>query len=136
MNTQERTHMATNYNDYFKKNNPEPSNNNQGGGNFTPPEIPSFLNKPIIWIIGALILLAVFAKPFVVINQGEVGILSTTGKFDNTPLKAGMHFYIPIIQKVYVVDTRVHIINYKRNAEIGSMNDSSGSIKLYPLSMY
>ncbi|NPA55053.1 MAG: prohibitin family protein, partial [Epsilonproteobacteria bacterium] len=66
------------------------------------------------------------------INQGEVGILSTTGKFDDKPLGAGIHFYIPIIQKVYVVDTRVHIINYKRNAEIGSMNDSTGSIKLYP----
>jgi len=122
--------MATNYNDYFKKNNQ--SNDNNMGGGFTPPELPNFMNKPIVWIIVALLILLVFAKPFVVINQGEVGILSTTGKFDDKPLGAGMHFYIPIIQKVYVVDTRVHIINYKRNAEIGSMNDSTGSIKLYP----
>ena len=122
--------MATNYNDYFKKNNQEPNNNM--GENFTPPELPSFMNKPIVWIIAILLILGIFAKPFVVINQGEVGILSTTGKFDDKPLGAGMHFYIPIIQKVYVVDTRVHIINYKRNAEIGSMNDSTGSMKLYP----
>ena len=125
--------MATNYNDYFKKNNPQHNNSNNGGnGNFTPPELPNFLNKPSVWIIGILIILAVFAKPFVIINQGEVGILSTTGKFDKKPLGAGMHFYIPIIQKVYIVDTRVHIINYKRNAEVGSVNDSTGSIKLYP----
>jgi len=123
--------MATNYNDYFKKNN-TPNDNTPNGGNFTPPEMPNFMNKPITWIIAAVIILLIFAKPFVVINQGEVGILSTTGKFDDKPLGAGMHFYIPIIQKVYVVDTRVHIINYKRNAEIGSMNDSTGSIKLYP----
>lgn len=122
--------MATNYNDYFKKNSN--NSNNSGGGNFTPPEVPNFLNKPIVWIIGILIILGIFAKPFVVINQGEVGILSTTGKFDDKPLGAGMHFYIPILQKVYIVDTRVHIINYKRNAEVGSMNDESGSIKLYP----
>ena len=122
--------MATNYNDYFKKNNN--SNNSNNGGNFTPPEVPNFLNKPIVWIIGILIILGIFAKPFVVINQGEVGILSTTGKFDEKPLGAGMHFYIPILQKVYIVDTRVHIINYKRNAEVGSMNDETGSIKLYP----
>ena len=121
--------MATNYNDYFKKNN---NDSNNSGNNFTPPEVPQFLNKPIVWIIAILIVLGIFAKPFVVINQGEVGILSTTGKFDEKPLGAGMHFYIPIIQKVYVVDTRVHIINYKRNAEVGSMNDSTGSIKLYP----
>jgi len=122
--------MATNYNDYFKKNNPQ--NNPQQNGNFTPPELPSFLNNPFVWVIGAIVVLFIFAKPFVVINQGEVGILSTTGKFDPKPLGAGMHFYIPIVQKVYVVDTRVHIINYKRNAEIGSMNDATGSIKLYP----
>jgi regulator of protease activity HflC (stomatin/prohibitin superfamily) len=122
--------MATNYNDYFKKNNPQ--NEPPMGDNFTPPQMPNFLNKPIVWIIGIILLLGVFAKPFVIINQGEVGILSTTGKFDDKPLQAGIHFYIPIIQKVYVVDTRVHIINYKRNAEVGSMNDESGSIKLYP----
>jgi regulator of protease activity HflC (stomatin/prohibitin superfamily) len=99
--------MATNYNDYFKKNNPQ--NEPPMGGDFTPPQMPNFLNKPIVWIIGIILLLGVFAKPFVIINQGEVGILSTTGKFDDKPLQAGMHFYIPIIQKVYVVDTRVHI---------------------------
>ena len=119
--------MASNYNDYFKKNN---SNNTPP--NITPPQLPDFLNKPITWIIGALIILFIFAKPFVVINQGEVGILSTTGKFDPKPLGAGIHFYIPIIQKVYVVDTRMHIINYKRMAEVGSMEDSRGGIKLYP----
>jgi len=122
--------MATNYNDYFKKNNQNNQNDDQN--NFTPPEMPSFLNKPIVWIIGIILIFGIFAKPFVIINQGEVGILSTTGKFDPQPLQAGMHFYIPILQKVYVVDTRVHIINYKRNAEVGSMNDESGSMKLYP----
>jgi regulator of protease activity HflC (stomatin/prohibitin superfamily) len=125
--------MATNYNDYFKKNNDNNNNsNNSGGNNFTPPELPNFLNKPIVWIIGILIILAIFAKPFVVINQGEVGILSTTGKFDPEPLGAGMHFYIPILQKVYVVDTKMHIINYKNIAEVGSMEDTRGGIKLYP----
>ncbi len=123
--------MATNYNDYFKKNN-DNNSNNSGGNNFTPPELPNFLNKPIVWIIGILIILAIFAKPFVVINQGEVGILSTTGKFDPKPLGAGMHFYIPILQKVYVVDTKMHIINYKQMAEAGSMEDTRGGIKLYP----
>ena len=123
--------MATNYNDYFKKNNTQ-NNDSNNQGNFTPPEMPNFLNKPIVWIIGIFLIFGIFAKPFVIINQGEVGILSTTGKYDSQPLQAGMHFYIPIIQKVYVVDTKIHIINYKRNAEAGSMNDTRGGIKLYP----
>ena len=127
--------MATNYNDYFKKNNSQNNNNNLNGNgqpSFTPPEIPNFINKPIVWIIAIILLFGIFAKPFVIINQGEVGTLSTTGKYDPQPLQAGMHFYIPIVQKVYIVDTKIHIINYKRNAEAGSMNDTRGGIKLYP----
>jgi regulator of protease activity HflC (stomatin/prohibitin superfamily) len=124
--------MATNYNDYFKKNNSSNNNEPPMGGNITPPQVPDFLNKPITWILGAILILFIFAKPFVIINQGEVGILSTTGKFSPKPLGAGIHFYIPFIQKIYIVDTRVHIINYKRNAEVGSVGDATGSIKLYP----
>jgi len=125
--------MATDYNDYFKRNsNSNGNNNNGGGGDYTPPQLPQFFNRPSVWIAIIVLFLAIFAKPFVIINQGEVGILSTTGKFDPKPLGAGIHFYIPIIQKVYIVDTRVHIINYKKSAELGSMGDVTGSIKLYP----
>jgi len=71
-------------------------------------------------------------KPWVVINSGEVGILATTGKFEQKPLMPGLHFFWPIIQKVYVVDTKVHMINYKKNAELGTMPDRYGTIKVYP----
>ena len=66
------------------------------------------------------------------INEGEVGILSTTGKFSPTPLKPGLHFYVPIIQKVILVDTKVHMISYKRNPEVGTMPDRYGTIRIYP----
>jgi len=71
-------------------------------------------------------------KPWVIINEGEVGILSTTGKFSERPLKPGLHFYFPLVQKVIVVDTKVHMISYKRNPEIGTMPDRYGTIRLYP----
>ncbi len=54
----------------------------------------------------------VIAKPFVVINSGEVGIIATAGKYEKDPLRPGLHFFIPFFQQVMVVDTKVRSINY------------------------
>ena len=79
-------------------------------------------------IVAALL---VFFKPFVVINSGEVGILTTAGKFNPTPLQPGIHFFIPGIQDVIVVDTRVRIVNYKSNAGEGDF-DRRGGVLIKP----
>ncbi|MEO1942167.1 MAG: SPFH domain-containing protein [Campylobacterales bacterium] len=102
------------------------------GGEFQPPKFFQQKSGGLLIFIGILIALGLIFKPFVVINEGEVGILSTTGKFSNTPLQAGMHFYIPVIQRVIIVDTKVHMINYKGKMEAGSMSDRYGTIKIYP----
>jgi regulator of protease activity HflC (stomatin/prohibitin superfamily) len=60
----------------------------------------------------ALIALLVIAKPFVVINSGEVGIKATAGEYEKDPLRPGLHFFIPFLQQVMVVDTKVRSINY------------------------
>jgi len=111
-------------NDYFNNSggNKKSSNNNSGnkqnrdwgnGPNFDP----SFLNDLggkvyILYAIVVFILLMIVAKPFAVINAGEVGIKVTTGKYDPIPLNPGFHFYIPFVQKIIIVDTKVRIINY------------------------
>jgi regulator of protease activity HflC (stomatin/prohibitin superfamily) len=51
-------------------------------------------------------------KPFTIINSGEVGIKVNTGKFEPEPLKAGLHFFIPVIQKIIPVNTRIRLITY------------------------
>ncbi|WP_456488266.1 SPFH domain-containing protein [Caminibacter pacificus] len=108
-----------------------------GQNKFEPPkfEPPKFIKNggSTGLIIGAVLLLFIFLfKPWVIINEGEVGILSTTGKFSQKPLLPGLHFYVPVVQKVIVVDTKVHMISYKRNPEIGTMPDRYGTIKVYP----
>jgi regulator of protease activity HflC (stomatin/prohibitin superfamily) len=103
-----------------------------GGGEFKPPSFMQGKSGAILLIVGILVVLGIIFKPFVVINEGEVGILSTTGKFSPEPLQPGIHFYIPVIQRVIIVDTKVHMINYKRKAEMGSMGDRYGTIKVYP----
>jgi len=111
-------------NDYFKKKQP-----NSGGNNKTPN------NRPIqgggnggggvqapSWLFGILAIVAalIFFKPFTIINSGEVGIKVKTGKFDETPLRAGLHFYIPVIQNIITVNTRMRQVIYSN--EVNTLN--------------
>lgn len=66
---------------------------------------------PII-ILFIVIFIFVFS-PFKTIESGNVGIKITLGKFDNEELMPGLHFKIPIIQDIKIVDVKVHTINYK-----------------------
>jgi regulator of protease activity HflC (stomatin/prohibitin superfamily) len=136
--------MPADLNDYFKnrgggdKKPPRGANNNGGGGGRKPPEPPEFLknfgkNTGWFYLLIALVALLVIAKPFTIINSGEVGIKSTAGKFETEPLTPGFHLFIPFLQQIRVVDTKVRSINYTSNAghnmanirESGVMNAST-----------
>jgi regulator of protease activity HflC (stomatin/prohibitin superfamily) len=103
-------------NDYFNKKGGGKKSSN--GGNNQPPEPPEFIknigNKS--WLIYLFLIIFgffFFTKPFIVINEGERGILVTTGKYEPHALEPGLHFLMPVLQKVIIVDTKVRIINYK-----------------------
>ncbi len=128
--------MAADMNDYFNKKR---SQNNFGGGNNganggNTPNMPNMnfnfggAKAGVVYAIVALLLLLVVAKPFVIIEEGERGILSTNGKYSDQALLPGLHFIIPLIQKVYTVDTRVRIINYASRLEAGSSIEREGII--------
>jgi regulator of protease activity HflC (stomatin/prohibitin superfamily) len=120
--------MPADMNDYFKKK--QPNNNNNSGDGSKPP----YMRQPSggdnngkrqtpSWIFILLIIIAavVFFKPFTIINSGEVGIKVRTGKFEEKPLGAGLHFYIPILERIIPVNTRVRLITYSdtHNSAIG-----------------
>jgi len=115
--------MPADMNDYFKKKKATPNNNqgsndnrnNRGGGNFENPL--SNMGKGASWILIALAIafMVFILKPFTIINSGEVGIKVTTGKFEQTPLSAGLHFYIPVFQKIIPVNTRIRLITYSND---------------------
>ena len=110
--------MPADLNDYFNKKN---SDKKGGNSNF---KIPNFggIGKfsGVLYVIIALIALLVIARPFVTIQSGEVGIKSNLGKYDPTPLGAGLHFFVPFIQDVFVVDTRTRIINYTSSEDMSA----------------
>ncbi len=127
-------------NDYFKNRQKQNggsnnSNNNNNNGDYQPPfETPDFMknlgNKGgLFYAIIIVVILLAMAKPFVIINSGQVGIKVTTGKYQSTPLEPGFHLYIPVIQKVITVDTKVRLINYKAN---NSLTKFDSGIKINP----
>jgi regulator of protease activity HflC (stomatin/prohibitin superfamily) len=135
--------MPADINDYFKKrqnnNNkkdePPRGGGNGGGGNQPPIEPPQFMKDfgkraGLIYTLVIIGLMLFISKPFIVINSGEVGIKVTAGKYDPIPLEPGFHFYMPFVQKVMVVDTKVRIINYKTIEDVGLGNNDG--IKVNP----
>jgi regulator of protease activity HflC (stomatin/prohibitin superfamily) len=109
--------MPADMNDYFKKKRPNPNNNNTGSNNnFETPLNNMPKGFPLWLIVIGIIAFALFAfKPFTIINSGEVGIKVTTGKFEQKPLGAGLHFYIPVFQKIIPVNTRIRLITYSND---------------------
>jgi regulator of protease activity HflC (stomatin/prohibitin superfamily) len=116
-------------NDYFKKQRAKsgggdsggPGGSGGGGGNgprppgMNPPEfMKNFGSGKSNWLIGivAVVVLLVMARPFAIINSGEVGILVTLGKYEEAPLQPGFHVVIPFVQKVIIQDTRMRVLNY------------------------
>ncbi|WP_300364933.1 SPFH domain-containing protein [Hydrogenimonas sp.] len=121
--------MPADMNDYFNKQRGE-------GGENRPPKPPQFIQDfskkaTVLYVLIIVAALLIFFKPFVVINSGEVGILKTAGKFNPDPLQPGLHLFIPAIQDVIVVDTRVRIVNYKTTAGEGDF-DRRGGVLIKP----
>lgn len=121
--------MPADLNDYFNKKSGNSGGGSGGGGNpnsgqnrpkFQAPKLPSGGKfAPLAYIVIIIVAILAITQPFVVINSGEVGIKSTAGKYEASPMQPGLHFFVPFIQKVIVVDTRVRLINYTSGEDLG-----------------
>jgi regulator of protease activity HflC (stomatin/prohibitin superfamily) len=118
--------MPADMNDYFKKRKPSNQESNNNGGNsnnnggFENPfggmgNGGSSKGLNVLIIIALIAVAVIFFKPFTIINSGEVGIKVVTGKFQNRPLEPGLHFYIPVFEKIIPVNVRVRMITYSNN---------------------
>jgi len=121
--------MPADMNDYFKKKRPNATSGNSGdtnqGGNFSMNNPLNGAGKGMSWLIiaGAVVFAVIAFKPFTIINSGEVGIKVRTGKFNETPLYAGLHFFIPVFEKIIPVNTRIRLITYS-DTETSTIGDT------------
>ena len=125
--------MPADLKDYFKKDRRDDRDDyDDDGGDM------DFFNNfgkkaGLLYILIFLVAILIIVKPFVVIQSGEVGIKVTAGKYEPTPLGPGFHVYIPFIQDIIIVDTKVRVINYT-SGEDGAITPSmrNGGIKYKP----
>ncbi len=125
--------MAVDMNDYFNKKNG--GGDKKPGGEFVPPKMPDFMSggkMNIVYIVIAAVLALALFRPFIIINSGETGILVTLGKYDKQPLYPGFHMFLPLMQKVIVVDTKVRIVNYTVD-DAATAIDKRGVAKMAPI---
>jgi regulator of protease activity HflC (stomatin/prohibitin superfamily) len=121
--------MPADMNDYFKKNS---------GNAPRPPGTPDFIKNfgggksIVIYVAIAIVVLLFLARPFVIVNSGEVGILATLGKYQDEPLNPGFHLIAPFVQKVIIQDTRMRVVNYSATEKIA---DSRGINERPPISV-
>lgn len=128
--------MPADLNDYFNKKNNNSNNDKNGGFNIKKPNLPNGFKFNIYsYVIIAIIAILIIAKPFVIVNSGEVGIKATAGKYDPAPMQPGLHFFVPFIQDVFIVDTRVRIINYTNSEDVGDIARGSGIIRKNSISV-
>ncbi len=130
-----------------KRESRQSANNNSGGGNssgggggmppFQPPEFFKHLGKKagVLYAVIIILVLLFLTKPFVVINSGEVGIKVTAGKFEVNPLNPGIHFFIPFVQNVIIVDTKVRVINFSSSLEVDTNTGTQGIFTNSPITV-
>ncbi|MEG0615308.1 MAG: prohibitin family protein [Oscillospiraceae bacterium] len=67
----------------------------------------SKIGKIILWVIIAIAVIILIASSFCTITAGHTGVITTFGKPASNVLGEGLHFKIPFIQQIIVVDNRV-----------------------------
>jgi len=125
--------MPADMNGYFKKQGGPSGGQNRPGGSPTPDFMKNFGKKAgFIYVIIGLVILLLIARPFAIVNSGEVGIQVTLGKYEDQPLMPGFHVIIPFVQKVIIVDTRMRILNYNKTEMVA---DRQGINQRPPISV-
>jgi len=123
--------MPADMNDYFKKKKPSQPKSEKNKDNKPQNSDNNPLNNlgkatPFVIAIVAIAFFLIVFKPFTIINSGEIGIKITTGKFEDKPLEAGLHFFIPVIQKIIPINTKIRLITYS-NSHKNTLADNYGS---------
>lgn len=125
-----------NYNNPQKDENPQDSKERK----FQAPKMPNFSmpdGKKMLGVYALIILIVLFflLKPYTIVNSGEVGVKITTGEFDPTPLQPGIHFFIPGIQKIVIVNTKVRIAEFTGVESVSLRGRDEGSLKNQAISV-
>lgn len=63
--------------------------------------------KTIIIAVILILVIALAASSFVIVEAGHTGVVVTLGKVDENVWQEGLHFKIPLVQEVVMIDNRI-----------------------------
>jgi prohibitin 2 len=96
-------------------------------------EIQSFMkNKSIrtALIIGVFLLVFFFLKPWIQIGAGERGVVLNFGAVQPRVLGEGLHFRIPIMQQVILMDVKVQKASTDATASSSNLQEVSSTVAI------
>lgn len=84
----------------------------------------------ILGLLVAVVVFFVFLNPFVVIGAGERGVVLNFGAVSPTVLDEGLHFRIPIMQKIIKLDVKVQKSQTDAEAASKDLQETFSTIAL------
>jgi regulator of protease activity HflC (stomatin/prohibitin superfamily) len=75
-----------------------------------------------------VVILALILNPFVIIGPGERGVVMTFGAVQDRVMGEGLNLKIPLVQRVVLVDVRVHKSQVDAEAASNDMQDATLTI--------
>ena len=81
-------------------------------------------------IVGAILVFFLFLSPWVQIGAGERGIVLNFGAVQESVLGEGLHFRVPMMQKVAIMDVKVQKSLTNAAASSSDLQEVSSKIRL------
>ncbi len=81
-------------------------------------------------IIGIVLVLLIMFRPWVQIGAGERGIVLNFGAVQDVVLEEGMHFRIPVMQEVIIMDVKVQKVQTDASSASSDLQDVTLSVAL------
>ena len=63
--------------------------------------------KTVLIILTLIVIVVIAASSIVIVQAGHTGVVVTLGKVDENVWQEGLHFKIPLIQEVVMIDNRI-----------------------------
>ena len=81
-------------------------------------------------IIGAVVVFLLFLRPWVQVGAGERGIVMNFGAVQKVVLAEGLHFRIPVMQEIVLMDVKVQKALTDADAASSNLQDVSSKVAL------
>ncbi len=84
----------------------------------------------VLFIVGIVLLILMFFRPFVQIGAGERGVVLNFGAVQSSVLGEGLHLRIPIMQNIIKVDVKVQKATTDAAAASSDLQDVSSTVSI------